>query len=354
MAGLDRLGRITAGPESAGSEPGPACFGRGGERATVTDADVTLGYIVPDTFAEGRLRVDANAAKAAVSRDVGQPLGMAVRDAAHGVSQIVDENMASAGRVHAVERGKALNARSMIAFGGNGPLHATRVAEKMGVSRIVIPPDPGVGSAIGFLAAPVSYELVRSYYTTLREFDFAGVNTLLRRMSQDAKEIVERGANGQRLAETRTAFMRYKGQGHEIEVPLPARDLAENDLPKLIADYEAAYRAQFHRSVPEMIIEVMNWSLTVSTEAQPAPLISSATATETVAGEQFREVYFGSQGGLQQAPIFFRNSLMPGNRVLGPALIVEAQTTTLVAPNFSAEVDGGGNLILLRTDAIDR
>ena len=351
VAGLDRLGRITVGPESAGSEPGPACFARGGQRATVTDADVTLGYIVPDAFAEGRLRVDVNAAETAVSRDVGQPMQLEAEEAAHGVSQIVDENMASAGRVHAVEHGKSLNARTMIAFGGNGPLHATRVAEKMGVSRIVIPPDPGVGSAIGFLAAPVSYELVRSHYTTLRNFDFVGVNGLLRRMSEDATKIVERGANGQRLNEVRTAFIRYKGQGHEIEVPLPARDLTENDLPQLVADHETAYRAQFHRSVPEMVIEVMSWSLTVSTEVQPVPPILRTTATETVTSHQLREVYFGSQGGRRQASVFFRKDLVPGNRVEGPALIVEAQTTALVAPDFEAEVDGGGNLFLLKTSA---
>jgi N-methylhydantoinase A len=176
---VDSLGRIAVGPESAGAEPGPACYRRGGTRATVTDADAALGYLDPEAFAEGRLPLDLALAAGAVTQDVAQALALTADAGADGISQIVDENMANAARVHAVERGKDLAQRTMIAFGGNGPLHAARVAEKTGVTRIVVPPDPGVGSAIGFLNAPVSYEIVRSHYTLFDRFDFEGVNALL-------------------------------------------------------------------------------------------------------------------------------------------------------------------------------
>ncbi|MEM7342808.1 MAG: hydantoinase/oxoprolinase family protein [Chloroflexota bacterium] len=350
IAKLDRLQRITVGPESAGSEPGPACFGRGGENATVTDSDVVLGHIDPTAFAEGRLTIDPTLAETAALTDIGQGLGLNAQDAAFAIAQIVDENMANAGRVHAVECGKALPPRTMIAFGGNGPLHATRVAEKMGVERIVIPADPGVGSAIGFLYAPVSYEIVRSHYTTLNDFDVAGVNQLFQTMRDEAIQIVEAGAQGETLQETRIAFMRYKGQGHEIEVSLPIRDLTEDDLAYLLDQYETEYRAQFHRSVPGMTIEIMNWAVTVSTvPTRQAPLEPQEILNKQRTGKD-HTVYFGPQAKAQPCPIYHRPDLQPGDHIIGPALIVEPQTTTLLGQDFEVLVDQRDNLVLTRRD----
>lgn len=348
IAKLDRLQRITVGPESAGAEPGPASFGRGGEEATVTDSDVVLGHIDASAFAEGRLTIDANAAQNAILRDIGQQLGLNARDAASAIAQIVDENMANAGRVHAVECGKALPPRTIIAFGGNGPLHATRVAKKMGVKRIVIPADPGVGSAIGFLYAPVSYEIVRSQYTTLSEFDVEGINTLFHKMYEEAVRIVAAGAPGEALQQTRIAFMRYKGQGHEIEVLLPNRDLTQNDLPHLLEQYEAEYRAQFHRSVPGMTVEIMNWAVTISTN----PWAHQALAPQPILNKHLtgepHTVYFGPKVGELACPIYRRPGLQAGDLITGPALIVEAQTTTLLGPEFELLVDQRQNLVLTR------
>jgi N-methylhydantoinase A len=348
VAGVDRLGRITIGPESAGSEPGPACFGRGGQRATVTDADVTLGHIDVDAFAEGQLNIDRNLAEAAIQAEVGTKLELQPQDAAYGICQIVDENMANAGRVHAVECGKELGARTMIAFGGNGPLHATQVAEKMGLSKIVIPTDPGVGSAVGFLFAPVSYEIVRSHYTTLDQFDIDGVNQLFDTMHQEALRIVQQGAQDAPLCETRRAFMRYKGQGHEIEVSLPSRDLTQKDLVQLLVDYDTEYRALFSRSVPGMTVEIMNWAITVSTQQQrdiPTKM-QQVVNTELIGIDH--EVYFGVQRGQMSTPTYLRSALIAGDLISGPALIIESQTTTLVGPNFDALVDKQGYLILTR------
>ena len=174
IASVDRLGRLRVGPQSASSDPGPACYGRGGSLPTVTDADVVTGYLDPEAFAEGRLALQPELAQGAIARAVSEPVGTTVAAGADGISQMVDEAMANAARVHAVEQGKNLADCVMVAFGGNGPLHATRVAEKVGIGQIVVPPSPSVGSAVGFLSAPVSYEIVRSAYVLVKAFDFDG------------------------------------------------------------------------------------------------------------------------------------------------------------------------------------
>lgn len=185
IARVDRLGRLQVGPESAGAQPGPAAFGNGGRAATVTDADVVQGLIEPGRFAEGRLTIDTAAAEQAITVEIGSALDLAPDLAARGLSEIVDESMAAAGRMHAVESGKELATRVMIAFGGNGPLHATRVARRCQVDQIVIPKDPGVGSAVGFLYAPVAFEIVRSRYATLDQPDLDGLNAFFDEMTAE-------------------------------------------------------------------------------------------------------------------------------------------------------------------------
>ena len=350
IASVDRLGRIQVGPESAGAAPGPAAFGKGGERPTVTDADVAMGFIDPDEFAEGRLRIDTAAAETAIAADVGGALGLPPNEAAFGLSEIVDEAMASAGRMHAVESGKDLGARTMIAFGGNGPLHATRVARRAGVRRILIPRDPGVGSAVGFLFAPVSFEVVRSRYQTLQKIDLIGLNDFLAAMMREAEAVVQPGAPGEPLKQRRIAFMRYHGQGHEIEVELPSRDLTAGDLASIKEAFEAEYRRQFSRIVPGMTIEALNWAVSVSSETAAAAAQSEVTVSRQRMPARTRRIFCDVAGGWRDAAVFKRSELAPGDRVDGPALIIEPQTTTLVSADFRAEVDGGGNLLLTRTE----
>ena len=347
IASVDGLGRLTVGPRSAGSEPGPAGFGRGGLEATVTDADIALGYIDPDAFAEGRLRIDSDAAIAALNRSLGA-LNLPAQEAADGLSRIVDENMASAGRMHAVENGKNLGTRCMIAFGGNGPLHATRVARRAGIERILVPPDPGVGSAVGFLDAPVSFEIVRSRPMRLATLDIAAINSLFDTMITEAGAVVEAGAPGSQTIRSRMAFMRYRGQGHEIEIALPDRPLAQTDLPALTDAFETAYGAQFSRPVPGMSIEILNWSLRVSTPPPPLAQPLPDPAPIAAAAQTTRTIHCDLTGNLIEAAVYRRRDLPPGAQFTGPALVVEPQTTTLVSADFSAHVDGGGNLILTR------
>jgi len=350
IASVDRLGRLTVGPQSAGSDPGPVGFGRGGAEPTVTDADITLGLIRPDRFAEGRFQLDPGAASEAMMRDIGVPLGLGAQAAAAGVSAIVDESMASAARMHAVESGKDLGARTMIAFGGNGPLHAARVARSAGVNRILVPANPGVGSAVGFLFAPVAFELVRSRYSLLSSLDLAAVNELLQDMGREALEVVRQGASDAPVTTRRSAFMRYHGQGHEIEIALPEAALQASDLPALIAGFEAEYSRQFSRPVPGMEIEVLNWAVRVSTlpPSPGAPLDPLATpqspACETV------PIICDVTQAAREAAVIDRAALSPGHRIVGPALITEPQTTTYVAADFTLLVDTRGNLILTRIE----
>src|SRR5690242_9174291 len=245
IAHVDALKRVTVGPESAGSEPGPACYARGGLRPTVTDADVALGMIDPAAFAGGTIALKPDLSRATLATAVGDPLGLSPETAAYAVHEMVCENMASAARVHAVERGEVVNDHTLIAFGGAAPLHAARVAEKLGLARVLVPPNAGVGSAVGFLVAPISYELVRSRHTRLDAFDAGVVSSLLEEMSAEARALVEPGARGAPVTERRRAYMRYVGQGHEIAVTLPAGKFAADDVPSLRAEFEREYATLF-------------------------------------------------------------------------------------------------------------
>ena len=351
VAEVDGLGRLRVGPKSAGSEPGPAAFGKGGRDPTVTDADIMQGLIEPASFAEGRLAIDRSAAESAITGQIGDVLGLDTRHAAAGISEIVDESMASAGRMHAVESGKDLSARTMIAFGGNGPLHATRVARRAGVSRILIPPDPGVGSAVGFLCAPVSFEIVRSRYATLDALDISGLNDFFDTMIREATRVVSAGAPESPLRINRTAFMRYHGQGHELEIELPERKLNSGDIETIQEAFEAEYRNQFSRSVPGMVIEILNWSVHVAAVVKDPPANSRALPDKPDARPQRKHrILCEVSGQLRSADVYERRLLPPGATLCGPALIIEPQTTTYVSADFTAACDGGGNLILTRAE----
>jgi len=348
IAEVDRLNRLTVGPRSAGSEPGPVAFCRGGTEPTVTDADIALGFIQSDVFAEGQFSIDEELASEAIENTIGKTLSVDVQEAAEGISRIVDENMASAGRMHAVESGKDIGTRTMIAFGGNGPLHACRVARAAGISSILIPVSPGVGSAVGFLYAPVSFEIVKSRYCLLATMDIQSINSLLDSMCIEASDTVRLGATDEQLKTTRTAFMRYHGQGHEIEIPLPDGDLVEADLTSLQVTFEKAYSEQFSRPVPGMAIEILNWSVAVSTifknevSRKPHPKKRAIEVNNTVT------IRCDVTSENRPASVISRSELSPGDEIAGPVLITEPQTTTFVASDFTAHVDAEHNLFLTR------
>jgi N-methylhydantoinase A len=248
--------------------------------------------------------------------------------------------------MHAVESGKDLGQRAMIAFGGNGPLHATRVARRAGIRKIIVPPDPGVGSAVGFLFAPVSFEIVRSRYALLDELDVADINKLFDALISEAIQVVRQGAREAELVCRRTAFMRYRGQGHEIEIELPDGPLAETDVDLLRQVFEAGYRDQFSRAVPGMKIEILNWAVRVASLQEEVLIVDEPAEMQVIEPAQTRSITCDLTGEPVAAGIYDRRTLTPGDCVNGPALIIEPQTTTLVSADFSAEVGSDGSLIV--------
>jgi N-methylhydantoinase A len=347
IASVDSLARVNVGPESAGSEPGPACYGRGGNAPTVTDADVVLGRLDPDYFAGGSIKLDATRAVTAVDKAIGQPLGLRQLEAAFGISEVVEENMANAARVHAVERGKDLEARTLIAFGGAAPLHAARLADKLGIRRVLIPSGAGVGSAFGFLRAPVAYEVARSRYVRLdASFDPDFVHALFDEMRREAEAVVRAGAPDATLVETRAADMRYSGQGHEISVNLPGGCFDASLKPQLVKSYERDYAAAFGRTIPGLDVEIMNWTLRLAATAAPLPPCPPAPAQGQAKPRQTRPVFATDEVVMQDAPIYYRDDLQVGEAMAGPAVITEIETTTIVPRGFLARIDPLGSIVL--------
>jgi N-methylhydantoinase A len=350
IAHVDTMGRIGVGPESAGADPGPACYGHGGTHPAVTDANLALGRYDPVRFAGGSMRLDAGAAHDALLAEVGAKLGLTADLAALGVVEMVDENMANAARVHAIESGKSYEGRTLIAFGGGGPVHACRVAEKVGINRVLVPSGAGVGSAIGFLRAPVGYEVVRSLYQRFSSFDVAAVNDLLDDMGQEAEAAVAKGSFGAPTAQTRTAYMRYVGQGHEIPVPLPRRVLGPDDIALIRARYDEEYARFFDRPVPGSDVEIMSYAVVVTTVTQDATVAvrgGDILATEAIPVRTQR-VRDTTTGAASNWAIYDRAALVADATLAGPAIVVEDETSTLIGPGWTARVNRLGYIELTR------
>jgi N-methylhydantoinase A len=345
IAWVDGMGRLRVGPNSAGSEPGPACYGRGGEAPAVTDANLALGRLDPDNFAGGAIPLHPDRAEAAL-----ETLGLMLDEAAFGITEMVDENMANAARVHTVENGRDIAQFTMVAFGGGAPLHACRLCEKLGLDEALIPPGAGVGSAIGFLQAPVSFEATRGLYQRLDRFDAGAVNATLADLAEAANAFVDRGA-GEAARKTRLiAQMRYVGQGWEIPVALPHRTFTQGDVPMIVAAFEAAYRTLFGRIIEGLVIEVTNWQLTVATEVPPVPEATRYDSGPAAKPARTRRFYDAALRATVEAAEVHRNAMTPGQRIDGPAIIVEDETATIVTSAFRAVGQGDGSLRLIRKE----
>ena len=353
IAWVNAMGRIQTGPESAASEPGPACYQRGGERPAITDADVVLGKIDPNNFAGGAIKLSKPASELAIAKDVGDPLSLAPLEAAFGICEVVDENMANAARVHAVEHGKNVSDNVMIAFGGAAPLHAARLCEKLGVDYCLIPLGAGVGSAIGFLKAPFGYESLASRLVGLSDFDTDAVNTMLAVLRDTAEKFVRAGTDAP-IKRDVTAFMRYRGQGWEIPVSLPDRMLEATDVGLIRDRFTANYVRFFGRAIEGLEgleIEIVTWSIKASderTKPQPMPVQYNGACIEAPA---LREVFDPTRGAMVASAIVPRLGLRPGDMVPGPAIIVEDETSTVVTSPFDAVIQADGSILLTRKGA---
>ncbi|NNU69868.1 hydantoinase/oxoprolinase family protein [Rhizobium sp. WYCCWR 11152] len=348
IASVDAMRQIRVGPHSAASEPGPACYQRGGKNPTVTDADLILGKLDPANFAGGAIPLSVEASHQAMSDDIGSVIGLDPEASAYGACEMVDENMANAGRVHTVENGKNISDFTMITFGGAGPLHAARLCEKMGISTFLVPPGAGVGSAIGFLKAPFGYESVRSAVFNLSNFEYAEANRLLVAMKAEALGFVEGGLDAGSPVVERTLFMRYAGQGWDIPVPLADDNFDAASAETIAALFEREYERFFGRAIEGLDIEIVSWSVKASSPLPPVERIASIAEGNVVQPGKTRRLFEASQGAYLEAGIHERTGLKPGDVIKGPAVIVERETSAVLTSFFKAIVQRDGSLLATR------
>ena len=388
VARLDRMNLLKVGPDSAGADPGPACYALGGREPTVTDADLVLGYLDPDFFLGGRMRLDVEAARRAITDKIAGPMGMPLARSAWNIHLVVNENMAAAARIHGIERGKDLRAYPLFAFGGAGPVHAWHVGRILKVPRVLVPFGAGAASALGLLSAPLAFDFVRTATQRLDGADWAQVNRLFVEMEAEGRAVLcEAGIAETDMRFRHTAEMRYAGQGHEVEGPVPAGVLGPASLEALTTGFEAAYRALYQRTPMGVAIEALNWRVVVSgpepalttisggLEMAPAlpPSADSRAATSgiTSSGGSFnrgedtlprsplgatvdqsrpipkraRKAYFPEAGGYVETPVYDRYALRPGAAFAGPAIIEERESTTIIGPGARVRVDASRGLV---------
>lgn len=353
LAHVDSMRQIRVGPESAGSDPGPACYQNGGTLAAVTDADLVLGRLDPENFAGGAIALSIEKSKNALDTSIGDQLDLDPVSAAFGLSEVVDENMANAARVHAVESGEDLSGYTMIAFGGAAPLHAARLCEKLGINRMLVPPGAGVGSAIGFLRAPFSFEATRSIYMRLSEFSGLQVKQVLSELKQEASEFVRSCDERAEIGFELRAYMRYVGQGWEIPVDLcPAQ--AENPVQSSFKScFEEVYSALFGRVVGGLDIEITSWAVNASTAVPEVDKVSSTADASDVQGSTSRELFDPTSGTFVSAKTVERDSLAVGETVIGPAIVSERETTVILPAGFVAKLQSDGCLDITRNNLSD-
>ncbi|MEM9435041.1 MAG: hydantoinase/oxoprolinase family protein [Pseudomonadota bacterium] len=336
LAHVDGMNQIRVGPESAGSEPGPACYGRGGTRPGVTDADLLLGKLDPDSFAGGAIRLYPKHSETALVSHVGGTLDMDASEAAFGVAEVVDENMANAARVHAVENGEDLSDYTMIAFGGAAPLHAGRLCEKLGVSRLLVPPGAGVGSAIGFLRAPFSFEANRSVYMRLSDFDAHKIKRLLSELKAEATGFVRTCDAKSKIMSEFKVYMRYSGQGWEIPIDLTEQQAMNPDVGTFQSRFEEDYSRLFGRPVAGMDVEITVWSVNATTPTQEVAATASTAGVTPAAAHGKREFFDAATGRFVKAAVVHREAMNSGERASGPAAVTEAETTIIVPASRDA------------------
>ena len=348
ILGVNAMGLLTAGPKSASSDPGPACYGRGGQEPTVTDADLVLGRIEPSRFAGGLLGLSEDAAAAALDRAVGSVLGASPQGAAHAANEIVDEMMANAARAHAAELGLALSDHVMIAFGGAAPLHALRLAEKLGVDQVIIPHGAGVGSAIGFLRAPTIFTRVVSRAIDLDTYEPGRISGLLGEMHDDLAQQAATVAERDGFVTAILCKARYRGQGATIEFALdgfaPERDA-------LRATFEAEYDRLYGRVLADAPIELIAWQVRLTRENWHPSASRTVSASPAAAPAGTRRVLEASDGAFRDYAVVERNGIGMDGGFAGPALIVEDQTTTVMPSSFGVAVDAFGHLNITRIAA---
>jgi len=346
IARADALGLLKVGPQSAGSQPGPASYGRGGTLPTVTDADFLLGYLNPGYFAGGTMKIDLDAAKGAYA-PVADQLRLDQAKAAWGVYDVVNENMASAARVHIAERGKDPREYALLPTGGAGPVHAYYVAMKLGLPKVICPPAAGVASSLGLLMAPARVDRAATFIAVVDELDWPKLESVYRRLEAEATAVVAdtglptEGARIERLAD-----MRYVGQGFELVVNLPAGPYGPAARDGLVEAFEASYRETFGRTPPTGVVEIVNIRVTVRARATEDDVVLHGFGKGDGGLKGHRPVYFPESDGFRDTPVYDRYRLPAGTEMTGPAIIEERESTLVIGPNSRFRVEPSGNLVV--------
>jgi N-methylhydantoinase A len=340
-----RLGVVAVGPQSASSMPGPVCYGRGGAEPTVTDADLVLGYLNPEYFAGGAMRLQTGAAARAIEERIAHPLGLNLEEAAWGVHAMVNTNMELATRVVSIERGRDPRELTLIAFGGSGPVHGCRLAQALDIPQVILPAAAGVTAAIGLLAAEVRFDAARTYVRRLDAVDPTVVEAMYAELTAQALEVLQASAAGGQMALTRTADARYVGQGYELSVPVPAGRLDARALARVRASFDEIYAARYGYASPAEPVEIVTWKLAAVGATPHVSLPKAASRAGEHIRKAVRQAYFPETRGYVDCPIYDRYRLGAGMTLTGPAIVEERESTTVLPPGVTATVDEYANLI---------
>ena len=325
IARVNKLEQIITGPDSAGSFPGPACYSNGGSMPTITDADLVIGKIDPNNFAGGKIKLSKQLADKAITENIVKFVNIDTNIAALAISEIVDETMSNAARVHTVEQGHETSNRTLIAFGGAAPLHIARVAEKLRVSNVIIPTNASVGSAVGFLKAPVGYEVVKSLRMLLNGFETDKVNDLLEKMKNEAQSIIQSDTGSIKFVEERFAFMRYAGQGHEIKVQVDNNLLTQSDISKIKTSFEKKYEKLYSRILPNADIEILTWSLSLSIKNEKLNSFQKLNSYKKIKEQSLVDIVDYDSSKKIKVPYFERDSLKPGDIIKANASFLKSK-----------------------------
>jgi N-methylhydantoinase A len=347
IAKVTAVGTVQVGPESSGAQPGPACYGQGGEAPTVSDADLVLGYLDAGHFLGGGMALDIAAARKAIESGLANTLSLSVEDAAWGVHGIVNENMASAAKVYVTERGEDPGRYTMVAFGGAGPVHAVDFARRLGVKRVLVPPYAGVASALGMIVAPISFDTVRSQSMRLSQADAKALAATFDEMAAECRARMPADIEPARVSDTFSLDMRYVGQGYHENVQISRADLMAADYPRAVIDaFNAAYTKLYGRVYDDLELEIVNLRLSASAPARIGAFGRAKEASAKAAPIGKRAAYCPVARKFVNHAVYRRQQLGAGFEVMGPAIIEEDESTTVVNSHCRVTLDAHGSLLI--------
>jgi len=346
LAKVSRLGTLQVGPESAGADPGPVCYGRGGTQPAVTDADLVLGYLDGDYFLGGEMKLDRAAAERAIRERIAKPLGVDLVAAVWGMHDLINETMAAAAKTHIAEKGGNPRVVTVAAFGGAGPVHAYGLARKLGAPRLLVPPNAGVGSALGFFTAPRAFDLVRSHKVALEAADFDELEGIYRELEVEARRTLERGGAAEQITFARSVDARFVGQGAETNIPLPPGDCTVMEPADMRRRFDVIYERLYGRTYADAALELVSFRVRASLPEKllelPRLEVRAKDAGAAIKGE--RPAYSGIARDYVTHTVYDRYRLSPEATFSGPAIIEERESTVVVGEDASVRVDEFGFL----------